>query len=310
MAEVTLKFAGVNNVSPPDSLGVFEDTRVPLLRWLTAMQNFDAGEDAEATVREGFALALAGSAHSGWSTAGSDRAFFVESAALKQFLGTSATSLLTLSTNDRTVFVEVNNGVVFTNGTDIGFIDASGASLFGAVTTEFKRRMPAGQHLAFHNGRLWVAVGSILYRSDAYNIEQYDERTGVLPMPADIEMLKAVQSESGGGLWLAYTGKTAFLQGGDEAFKDVVPYGAVPHTATHGKAEWFGVQGLSGNIVVWRSSRGVCVGDETGRMINMSEGSVALKPGTEGAAIIRHSGGGTHFLSTVRAPGSEYNIYT
>lgn len=310
MAEVTLKFAGVNNVLPPDILGAFEDARVPLLRYQTRVQNIDIGNAQEASVRQGYVLAVAGVPHSGWAYEGSSTALFVEDSVLKQFDGTSTADLLTLSTNDTAVFAQVNSVVAFTNGTDIGFIDSTGAHLFQEAPDQFKHKMPAGQALAFHNGCLWVAAGSVVYKSDAFNIEQYDERTAHVPFPAEVSMLQSVKDETGGGLWVSYKGCTAFLAKGDESFRDIAPYTAIAGTAVPGKAEWLGDVGLTGNIVMWRSDRGVCAGDAGGRFVNLSEGRVAMKPGTAGASMLRQAGGAVHFVSAVRSPSTEYNIYS
>lgn len=305
MATITLKFGGVNNRLDPAVLGRIKDLRSPVLTELVEASDVDLGDRMEVAVREGYLRKVSGALHSGWSTPDGTRAYCVEAGVLKQFLGTSVASLLTLSTNDPCVFEEVNSVVVFTNGTDIGLIDAVGASLFAAPTGQFKRAMPAGQALAFYDGRLWVASQNVLTRSDPYDIEQADERLADIPLPGIITMLTPVDD----GLWVGYGDVTAFLKGGDEAYSEVAPYDAIAGTVCRGKAEWFGLEGITGNVIAWRSSRGVCLGGSGGRFVNLSEEQVAMPSGDTGAAMLRHFQGRTHYVSAVRGTKTAYNPF-
>lgn len=310
MAEVTLKFGGVNNVLPPEVLGEYDDVRKPVLHRLTSALNVDIDDALGFAVREGFTEVLTSVPHSGWAVEGGNRAFFVEDGVLKEFLGSSSVDLLTLSSNRAMSYTQVNEVVVFSNRDEIGYIDSAGAALFSTPTDQFKRATPAGQALTFFNGSLWVANGDIVTRSDAYAIEQCDERFCDIPLPGQITLLHGVPSDVGGGLWVSYGNSTAFLRAGEEAFKLIAPYGAILGTAVAAKAEWFGVEGFSENVVVWRSDRGVCIGDSNGRFANLSEGRVSMKPGDTGAAIMRHSKGCVHYLSTVQGTHTEFNIYS
>jgi hypothetical protein len=305
MATITLKFGGVNNRLDPAVLGRIENPRDPVLTELVEAVNVDLGDRMEAVVRPGYLRKVSGAPHSGWATADGSRAYCVEAGVLKQFLGTSVTTLLPLSTNDPCVFEEVNNVIVFTNGTDIGLVDAAGAYLFTTPSGQFKRPMPAGQALAFYGGCLWVARQNVLTRSDPYDIEQADERLADIPLSGIVTLLAAVDD----GLWVGYGGVTAFLKGGDAAYAEIVPYNAIIGTACRGKAEWFGAEGFAGNVVVWRSSRGVCLGGAGGRFANLSEEQVAMSTGDAGAATLRHFQGRVHYVSAVRGAAAAHNAF-
>lgn len=307
MATVTLRFAGVNNVQDAAVLGRFADPRVPVLTELTEAQNVDLGDRLEVVMREGYARTYTGTPHSGWSTKDHTRAYVVEAGVLKQFFGSTTSALLTLSNNDPAAFAEVNNIVVFSNGTDIGVIDSAGASLFAAPSGRpFKAAMPAGQCVAFYAGRLWVAHGSTLTRSDAYDIEARDERLSDIPLPGRITMTVPVS----GGLWVSAGNSTAFLKGGDEAYDNTVPYPALLGSALQGEAEWFGIKGITGEVAVWRSSRGVCLGTSDGAFFNLSEDVVAMKTGVAAAAMLRQAQGKIHYISTARSTAAEFNKFT
>lgn len=306
MAEVTYHFQGVNNRLDPATLGVITDPRNPTLTELVEAVNVDLGDRREVGVRSGYTLALSGAAHSGWATTDGTAAYLVTAGVLQQFSGTAVTALLTLSNNNPTVFVEVNTAVVFSNGTDIGLIDASGASLFTEPTKQFKRAMPAGHALAFYNGQLWVARDNVLTRSDAYDIEQCDERVADIPLPGPVTLLAAVKD----GLWVSGGGTTAFLRDGDAEYTDYIDDEAILGTAVVGKAAWFGIEGLSGDVVVWRSTRGLCAGGESGRYVNLTEETLALASGPRGAGLLRRNQGQTHYVATIQNSGAAFNPYT
>ena len=306
MPFATHKFGGVNNIQDPATLGEVESPRAPVLTELVSAENIDLGDREEAAVREGYALAYSGAPHSGWNTRDYSRAFLVEAAKLKQFFsnGTSA-NLLTLSNNDPCVFEEVNEIVVFTNNTDIGYISPEGAAFFSAPSEQFKKSMPAGQNLAFYGGRLWVAYKNTLVRSDAYDIEARDERLSDIPLPGHIHMVAAVR----GGLWVSAGETTAFLPEGDAAYKVVAPYAAIAGTDVPVPAGTLGAE-EGEDAVIWRSTRGVCLGSANGTFVNISEDTTSLKPGRSGAAMLRQTEGQVHYISTARDTQAEFNRRT
>lgn len=307
MSEISLHFGGVVNTRAPEVLGIVEDVRAPKLAWLTKAENVDIGDSFEISQRPGYSLALAGNVHSGWSTPDESRAFFVEDSVLCEFVGGASVSLLALSTNADCAFVQVNGITVFSNGKDIGLIDPSEARLFTPPTEQFKLAMPPGNILAFFQGCLWVANGCTITRSDAYNIEQTDERTSTIPTDGVVSMMAAVGEPGRQGLWVSHGGRTSFIVGGDEAFAEKLPYGAVANTAVATDGAYFKAAKLSGDVVVWRSARGVCVGDGSGSVVNLSETDVAMKTGRRGAAMVRHRNGQVHYISTVQSTDDAFN---
>jgi hypothetical protein len=312
MPSIFYQFRSVNNVDDPSVLGRYADARSPVLTDLVEAVNVDLGNKLEADVRQGFVQAYSGTPHSGWATADGKRSFFVEGGVLKEFDGSTATTLVSLSTDEPCEFCEANNVIIYSNATDIGYIDSTGANEFtepaevtAAADTDivFKAIMPAGHLLAFYNGSLWVAHDNVVTRSDAYDLMARDERYSDIPLPGEVTMLTPVDD----GLWVSDGRTAAFIQEGETSYLETAPYGAILGTAVEGKAEWLGVQGVSGKVVVWRSARGVCVGGNGGRFLNLSEDTVALKGGDLGAAMLRHANGQIHYVSTVRQTDDAYN---
>lgn len=310
MADVTFRFSGVSNKQTPNDLGVIDDLRSPLLSWLVSATDVDISDTQGMAGRPGYTLHIAGTPHSGWALADGTRAFFVSSGTLYEMIGSTSIPLIALASNDPVAFTQVNGVIVFTNGRIVGVVEGTNARLFGTPSSQYKLPMPAGHILAFFQGSLWVASSNVITRSDAYDIEQTDERLATFPMPERVTMMHQAGDAGAQGIWISCGGMTAFMRAGDEAFETKLPYGAVEGTATHAKGEWFKSAGLSGNVVVWRSQRGVCVGDGSGNVVNLSEKHVAMKPGRRGAAIVRHRQGQVHYISTVQDTSEEFNIHS
>ncbi len=305
---VKLVFHGIDNKHDPETLGVI-DRENPVLKWLTEAIDVDIDDAGGIDQREGYALAISGTQHSGWSR-GSSAAYFVEGAVLKQLdPALSVVALLSLSTNDRMRFVDAGVAVVFTNGTDIGTIINGSASLLGAQTTEFKATMPAGQCIAFLNGCLYVAAGDKIYRSDAYDLEAMDERWSLTPLPGYISMLAAVDD----GLWVSYGDETRFFKDGiipESLVMEGPPGSAVYGTDVLTSGAFFEGLQASGDAVVWRASQGICIGGKGGVWENLSEDTYSPKLGVSGAAIVRHSKGQVHYIGLASGVTDAYNEHT
>ena len=79
-----------------------------------------------------------------------------------------------------------------------------------SLTTQFNNAPPTGQLVEYHNGRLYVASGNVLWESDALRYGIFDNVHGFTMYPSRITMIKAVTD----GMYLSIAGdRTYFLQG-------------------------------------------------------------------------------------------------
>lgn len=277
---------------------------------MAVAQNVDCLDDSSIARRKGRTLVLSASgAHSFWSDPAGEFAFYGESSTLKRFWADgTATTLATLTTDELIDFVAVNNIFVYSSATDIGYISDGVAGAFEAPTDQSKIPTAEGRFVAFYNGRLYTLSETGLYYTDAYAVNQMDERNCLIPLLGEPTMLKPVDD----GLWVGKGDKTIWLGGGSpeeftyrEYTDPVVPGTATAHTSPHR----IGIK-ASGKIVLWGSSQGLCVGVNGGGMTVLTEDVLAVKPATQGSAIIREAEGHAHYLVVLKGTGTEYNKFT
>ena len=316
MALIPFRPIGANNVDPPESVGRPDpNSRSLTYTEGTEMVNVDMYEQGGGRRRRGVVLDMAGiDPHSGWSNGA--MAFFIEGGALKRFWpGAGGEILALLSTDNHGAFCQVNDITVFSNGEDFHVIEAGRVATPFMPSDPFKTRMSPGTCLEFYNGRLYAALGRVLYNSDSLDtpggVEQMDERQNITAVFAsEIRMVKRVA----GGLFVSDGQETFFFAGKDpvldEGFeqRSVLPYPAIPGaTAIAITASQLGSTDVQGEACIWTSERGVCIGLPGGTVINVSDGRFATPAGRHGTAIVREQNGQVHYLCVIRDPRSGYN---
>ena len=182
-------------------------------------------------------------------------------------------------------YAEVNEAVYFTDGLRVGSYHprpgptpawSSAASL--SVGEQPLVSMPPGGHVAYHGGRLLVALGSALIFSEPFTPNLRDEARGFELFPATITCLAAVE----GGVFVV-ADKTYFIAGGfpAQAVRAVLDYGAPDQQAGYrddGGAHWL-------------SSSGVVVVAANGDIKNIQEDHMALSIGGAAATLWREADG-------------------
>jgi len=119
MTDVTFKaFAGIKNTDAAVRLDPSD---------LVAATNVDITNSGQIKVRQGYYLVFASDSHSLWSNG--SICLFVEAGTLKRLHEDwTATSLVTLTSDEHISYESVNGVVYWSNGTDKGVIDASGVA--------------------------------------------------------------------------------------------------------------------------------------------------------------------------------------
>jgi hypothetical protein len=297
----TYTFRTLNNKVDPASIAADQ---------MTVAENIDLDGVGGFSRRKGrTSVALMSSPHSLWSSEDDAVAFYGYDSTLKRFWSDeTSTDLLSLSTDDKISFVQVNNVIVFSNGTDIGYVKDGEAELMPTPTEQFKIAMAAGVFIAFYNGRLYALGHDGLYYSDPYTITQMDERNCIIPLLGAPTMLIALKD----GLWVGKDDKVIWLSGGNpeeftytEYSDSVVPGTAVVNSST----KRLGLK-IEGKFAVWTSDSGICVGANGGAYQIITEDYLAVKKAESGTGFIREANGLVHYITSLQDTSATHNQYT
>ena len=314
MPLVSFRPKGMNNVDPRETVGRPDpESRSLVYTEGISLVNVDPNEQSGGPRRRGITLEIPGMApHSGWSDG--RQAYFVEGGALKSFTPDGSNILALLSSNEPMAFCSVNDIVVASNGVDFLIIEDGDVATAFEPADPHKVSMSPGTCLEFYNGRLYAALGRVLYASDSLDtaggVEQMDERRNVVAVFAsDIVMVKRAT----GGLFVSDGTETFFFAGEDpfigEGFaqRSVFPYPAIAGTVQAIAPSLLGSADIQGEACMWASERGVCLGLPGGSVANISSGTFANPIGRSGTAIVRENNGQVHFLCVVRDQRPAYN---
>ena len=298
-------FSGINNIDDPLRLpptpvkigtGGFK-AAYPLVEAV----NVDIDNTYALSSRDGSTVKVSGSdVHSGWAK---DRlGFFVDGTSLYLLNEDySVTQLLSGLTNGAQMsYVAVNDRVYMTNGSYIGYFKELGMNSLTDPNMTYKVPLPASRFIAYYKGILFVAKGKVLYISDAL-CDHYDVRTGFRVFANDITMLRPVDDGiyvADGDTWFLVE-KRAFADEPAEFRKEkVLDVDAIPYTDVNINGKDV-AEGVEGNLAMWTSGAGICLGDNKGVVKVLNQDKYYLTPRGVGAAAIRSVNGQVHYVVTL-----------
>lgn len=307
-------FAGMNNIINPTNLTI-ESGRV------VDGVNVDFDNTNSATVRSGYTLAYSGAFHSAYTNDTKTAAYMVSDGWIYQFDGSSPPyAIIQVSNNDPMEFCQVNDVMVYSNGTDFGVI----GGVFSQQRTyspDFKISTPGGRNLEFYNGRLYFSRENSLYCTDTFDVEHMDVRFNrVGTFPHTITMCKRVED----GLWIG-TEKYIYFLKGDDLIASSSPYegakggfyqsivakaGVVYGTACKTNAEYIPEAQTTNNVIIFLTTAGICSGGNSGKYTNHSFNEMTFDVGTRGVGFIKTDHGISQYVVTFDMDdGYEYNPY-
>jgi len=293
-------FSGMNNITDPTNLDVSTGRVVSGI-------NVDFDDDNSASLRRGYTVEYSGSYHSGWSNDDNTVAYLVSGGWIYEFDSKGAPyAIIQLSNNNHCEFCQVNDVVVYSNGTDFGVIGGT-FNQRQTYSPEFKRATLGGRCLEFYNGRLYFARGNSIYCTDTFDIEHVDVRfSHVATFQHTATMCKRVED----GLWIGTEKYVYFLAGEDitSGFKQtiVAKAGVVYGTACKINAEDIPKAQNTNTLVMFLTTGGICSGGNGGKYINHSFNEMSFDVGASGTATI-HSYMGVSLYVVVVETDSEYN---
>lgn len=288
-------FSGINNVSKAVRLSpaiIGHAYTHPL----TQASNMDIDDSYHISSRNGYTLKVSGAdMHSLWSDG--DKCFYVDGDKLYRVKSDLTVELIrsNLTPGARMSYAPFNDRAYFTNGYQIGWESKwSGNSIVDPLL-EFKVPLPAGQLIEFFMGCLYVAVDNVLYVSDPL-CDYYDIRHGYRVFSDRITMLRAVDD----GIYVSDK-KAWFLSGkSNDEFerRAAYPLPAISFTDVRVPGSNMG-DGISGNVALWTAEDGICLGDNAGRVLNLTESKYVLDAHVRGAAYIRTATNAKHYINSL-----------
>lgn len=293
-----LKFSGINNVADADRLfPLSTDYREKEFIFpLSEANNVEIDNTNKIKSRSGYSRVIQGGAiHSLWSDG--ELCFFADETSLYQMQNDYSTALIFTDAApywDRLSYVRVNDRVYFTNGITCGYVKDFTRYNYATPTGQFMRTLPCGQLIEYFMGCLFVARDNMLYISEPLT-DYYDTRIGYRQFADNITMLRACDN----GLYISDK-KVWFIKGkGNEQFEriEVESDAAIPFTDVRTSAESISY-GTTGDVVMWTSEKGVCLGDSSGTVKNLTHNVYVLGDYGRGAAFIRDVNNVKHYINS------------
>ncbi len=283
--------SGIKNVA--------DETRLEASELIYA-HNIDIDDKGKPSVRGGYIKKYtpSGAPHSMWGD--NKMCFFIEDGTLYRLMEDYTVSAIRASVGNYPMsFCEVNDRYFYTNPSVIGYISQGLNNLLPTPTAEHKYAMPAGQHIEYYNGRLYVAKNETIWYSDVNYLEQTDKRWNFHKFENEVTMMKAVND----GIWICVGDvnrkTTYFMQGAvreDTTLRAFAGYGCIEGTAVKIKDGQKVGEGLSGPVVMWTSDEGICIGAAGGRFLNITDGKYNVTPNRFGAGLFRDEDGLAQYI--------------
>lgn len=168
----------------------------------------------------------------------------------------------------------------------------------GATTIKEFYPAPLGHLLSIRNGRMFIAVDNFLYYSEPNTYHAYRLGANYFGFPSRIKMLQAVDN----GFWISDSESLYFLGGDIAPTMQEMPsqikkaaYPAIEGSAVKVPGSRVRNGEMQGEVVVFVTNKGVCVGAGTGELINLSERKLDIPAGLTGAGLYRDG----HFICTI-----------
>jgi len=257
--------------------------------------NVDVSKTGRVSRRKGWEYTIVTDAcHSLFCDGGA--AFVVQGDALKLLAPDMSTSnLRNVTVNAPMSYSQIGSRTFYTNGRENGFI-LNGKS-YGwnkAVPNQKDSTIvysppPVGTMLGYYKGRMYIAQQHILWYSEANNLNTFNLKN-YLSFSSSVDMFKSVSK----GIWLGTENQVLFLKGNSpdkltqerKALVGVIPGSDtyVDCTSIPGLVDEYGYQ-LDGVGVLFCTPKGIYLGTEDGKLMQLSKGKLTIPKSLLGAGV-------------------------
>lgn len=165
---------------------------------------------------------------------------------------------------------------------------------------------PRAQHIAAYKGRIYLAVGKVLWATELYTYHLVDRTRGFVQFEHDITLLIAMDD----GLYVGTTGGLYFIKGVFGAFKlstvvaDPVLSGSgalVPVDLVHPNARTGPMP--TGEAAIMMTTAGILAGFDGGSAYNLTHDRMVFPAGVSAAALFRQDQGVSSYVAAVDSAG-------
>jgi len=170
-----------------------------------------------------------------------------------------------------------------------------------ALENQFCNQPLPFQASCYYKGRMYYAVGNVLWASLPFNLELIDYTKDYLPFDADIVMVADVAN----GIYVATADKTYFLSGNDP--QDFVSIEALNYGAIRSAPVKADKVRDGSNAMLWASPKGAIAGFDGGQVLNITEGVFTFGSADNSAGVYREINGQRHLVISLNTPKLNEN---
>ncbi len=258
--------------------------------------NVDISKTGRVSRRKGWeGTDITDSSHSLFCDGGS--AFFITGDALKMLApDMSVRNLRNVTVNAPMSYVQVGSRTFYTNGRENGFIlNETSYGWNQAVPNQKDSTIvysppPMGTLLGYYKSRMYVVQQHILWHSEANNLNTFNLKN-YHAFSSSITMFKGVSN----GIWLGTENQILFLKGDSpdrleqqrKALTGVIQGSDtyVDCTSIPGLVDEYGYQ-IEGVGVLFSTPKGIYIGTEKGKLMQLSKGKLTIPKSLLGAGVI------------------------
>jgi hypothetical protein len=289
------RFQGLNNVDKPERLTPTVMNREYVYP-LQQADNVEIDNTWGLSSRSGYDDILSGTdIHSLWSD--NTTCLFVDGGNLEKLRTdhTTVTLKSPVTLRARMSYAPFNDRIYFTNKNEIGYVLGDSTVDLVDPGIEFKHPLLSGQLIEYYRGRMYVARGNVLYISDPL-CDYFDVRHGYKLFAGEIVLLRAVDD----GLYVGDE-KMWWVRGDSpDEFdrKEVYSHPAIRYTDVRVNGQNVG-DGVQGNVAIWTSVTGICMGDNSGTVVNLTDARYTFTPSGRGSGFIRENDNVRHYINSL-----------
>lgn len=168
----------------------------------------------------------------------------------------------------------------------------------------------AGKYLCYHRGCIYYAKDKYVHYTEPTQYHLENKRSNWYPFPSEVKMVASVLD----GLFVSDEERTYFIAAGDgkempdlETVSDFPAIACTPAYIHSTDLEDERVEEV-GQLVVWPSPEGICVGTPRGKVINLTEKRIEIGDSSEAAIMLKKQNGITQITTMLRGQGGN-NLY-
>jgi len=265
---------GLNTVSDPVRIGQTENNFVDL----QVAVNVSIDQSGRVKSRKGVTLLQTGNFHSLFCDGGD--CFVCSGGSLYQVAEDSSLTGIRSGMSDRRMdYAQAGKRTYYVNGIDKGYVEGGTSYVWtkgtyaGPDTTRHFSGPPDGDHIEAMSGRMFVSKDNVLWFSELFSFDLFDQAQGFVQYQTKILFLQAVRT----GLYVSTENSIYFLafQDGVLMSRMVLPYPGIEwtNTKTDLTPADVGIES-SGALAAWASREGAIIGTGDGLAININRNKI------------------------------------